>query len=163
MRQTIAFQATEFDCSPVDVEVEGDAGDMPADEELPTALLAFESGPNLVLSLPIGTADAEALMNAFTEAEPHRPDMPEASGWQPQPSGLPPGMVWALTPAVIGVQVTPPQRAEEGIVPHWTLAFDDEDGSQIQVAVSDALATRVVQALAQVSAGEVPGGGDAPA
>lgn len=154
MRQTIAFQATNFDCSPVEIEVpEGE--EMPPEDEVPKALLAFESGPNVVLTLPLGTADAESLMNAFTEAEPHRPEMPEANEWQPQAAGLADGIFWALTPAVVGVSVTPPQEAEDGVVPHWTLAFDDEDGSQVQIAVSDPMTTQVVQALASVSRGEI--------
>ena len=154
MRQTIAFQATNFECSPVEVEVpEGE--EMPPEDEVPRALLAFESGPNVVLTLPLGTADAESLMDAFTQAEPHRPDMPEANDWQPQAAGLSEGMFWALTPAVVGVSVTPPQDTEEGLVPYWTLAFDDEDGSQIQIAVSDPMSTKVVQMLAAVSRGEL--------
>ena len=154
MRQTIAFQATNFECSPVEVEVpEGE--DMPPEDEVPRALLAFESGPNVVLTLPLGTADAESLMGAFTQAEPHRPDMPEANTWQAQAAGLSDGMFWALTPAVVGVSVTPPQETEEGLVPYWTLAFDDEDGSQIQVAVGDPMSTKVVQMLAAVSRGEL--------
>jgi hypothetical protein len=157
MRQTIAFQATGFDCSPVEIEVPEDE-EMPAEDEVPRALLAFESGPNVVLTLPLGSADAESLMNAFTEAEPHRPDMPEANQWQPQPAGLSEGIFWALTPAVVGVSVTPPQETEEGLVPHWTLAFDDEDGSQIQVAVGDPMTTQVVQSLAQVARGELGSG-----
>jgi len=154
MRQTIAFQATNFECSPVEVEVpEGE--EMPPEDEVPRALLAFESGPNVVLTLPLGTADAESLMEAFTQAEPHRPDMPEANEWQAQAAGLSEGMFWALTPAVVGVSVTPPQDTEEGLVPYWTLAFDDEDGSQIQVAVGDPMSTKVVQMLAAVSRGEL--------
>lgn len=154
MRQTIAFQATNFECSPVEVEVpEGE--EMPPEDEVPRALLAFESGPNVVLTLPLGTADAESLMDAFTQAEPHRPDMPEANEWQAQGAGLSEGMFWALTPAVVGVSVTPPQETEEGLVPYWTLAFDDEDGSQIQVAVGDPMSTKVVQMLAAVARGEL--------
>jgi hypothetical protein len=41
-------------------------------------------------------------------------------------------------------------------VPHWTLAFDDEDGSQVQIAVSDPMCVQVVRALAQVAHGEQP-------
>jgi hypothetical protein len=157
MRQTIAFQATGFDCSPVEIELPED-GEVPPEDEIPKALLAFESGQNMVLTLPIGTADAESLMNAFTEAEPHRPSMPDAGAWQPQPAGLSEGIFWALTPAVVGVSVTPPQDTSEGSVPHWTLAFDDEDGSQIQVAVSDAMTARVVSALAAVARGTLGDG-----
>lgn len=156
MRQTIAFQATGFDCSPVEVEVEEGAEDV--DEAvLPVALLAFESGPNVVLTLPLATADAENMMNAFTQAEPYRQEIADAGNWQPQPSGLPEGLFWALQPSVVGVSVTPPQQTPDGLVPHWTLAFDDEDGSQVQIAVSDPMCVQVVRSLAQVAHGELEG------
>lgn len=156
MRQTIAFQATRFECSPVQVEVEVEDGAPDFDESaLPVALLAFESGGNLVLTLPLGVADAENMMNAFTQAEPHRGSMPGAEGWAPQPSGLPEGIFWALQPNVVGMSVTPPQETPDGLVPHWTLAFDDEDGGQVQVAVSDPMCVQVVRALAQVVNGEL--------
>ena len=154
MRQTIAFQATGFNCSPVEVEIE-ENGEAPDPDALPVALLAFESGPNVVLTLPLATSDAENLMNAFTQAEPFRQEIPDAGNWQPQPSGLPEGLFWALQPTVVGVSVTPPQETPEGLVPHWTLAFDDEDGSQVQVAVSDAMCVQIVRALAQVAHGEL--------
>jgi hypothetical protein len=154
MRQTIAFQATGFDCSPVQVEIEEGAEDV--DESvLPVALLAFESGPNVVLTLPLAASDAENMMNAFTQAEPHRQDVPDAGTWQPQPSGMPEGLFWALQPSVVGVSVTPPQQTQDGMVPHWTLAFDDEDGSQVQVAVGDPMCVQIVRALAQVAHGEL--------
>ena len=153
MRQTIAFQATGFECQPIEVELTEEDGTV-APEELPVALLAFESGANVVLTLPLAQGDAERMMNAFTEAEPHRATMP--AGWEPQPSGLPDGLFWALQPDVIGVSVTPPQETEDGPVPHWTLAFDDQDGSQVQVAVSDPMCVQVVRALAQVAHGEQP-------
>ena len=82
MRQTIAFQATGFNCSPVEVEID-ENGEAPDPDALPVALLAFESGPNCVLTLPLATADAENLMTAFTQAEPHRQDIPNAGDWQP--------------------------------------------------------------------------------
>jgi hypothetical protein len=154
MRQTIAFQATGFDCSPVQVEVDEDAEDID-ESALPVALLAFESGPNVVLTLPLATSDGESMMNAFTQAEPYRQQITDAGNWQPQPSGLPEGLFWALQPSVVGVSVTPPQQTAEGLVPHWTLAFDDEDGSQVQVAVSDAMCVQIVRALAQVAHGEL--------
>ena len=154
MRQTIAFQATNFDCSPVQVEIEDD-GEVPDPESLPVALLAFESGPNVVLTLPLATADAENMMNAFTQAEPYRQETSDAGDWQPQPSGLPEGLFWALQPNVVGVSVTPPQDTPDGLVPHWTLAFDDEDGSQVQVAVSDPMCVQIVRALADVANGEI--------
>ena len=159
MRQTIAFQATGFNCSPVEVEIE-ENGEAPDPEALPVALLAFESGPNVVLTLPLATSDAENLMNAFTQAEPFRQEIPDAGNWQPQPSGLPEGLFWALQPTVVGVSVTPPQETPEGLVPHWTLAFDDEDGSQVQIAVSDPMCVQVVRALAGVAHGESDGAPD---
>lgn len=154
MRQTIAFQATSFDCSPVQVEIE-ENGEVPDEDSLPVALLAFESGPNVVLTLPLATVDAENMMNAFTQAEPYRQEMQDASNWQPQPSGLPEGLFWALQPNVVGVSVTPPQDTPDGLVPHWTLAFDDEDGSQVQIAVSDPMCVQIVRALAGVASGEI--------
>jgi hypothetical protein len=157
MRQTIAFQATGFDCSPVQVEID-ENGEPPDPESLPVALLAFESGPNVVLTLPLATSDAENMMNAFTQAEPYRQEIPDAGDWEPQPSGLPEGLFWALQPTVVGVSVTPPQETADGLVPHWTLAFDDEDGSQVQIAVSDPMCVQIVRALAGVAHGEV----DAP-
>ena len=154
MRQTIAFQATGFDCSPVTVEIDED-GEAPDPEALPVALLAFESGANVVLTLPLATADAENMMNAFTQAEPFRQEMGDAANWEPQPSGLPEGLFWALQPNVVGVSVTPPQNTADGLVPHWTLAFDDEDGSQVQIAVSDPMCVQIVRALADVAQGKI--------
>jgi phosphotransferase system HPr-like phosphotransfer protein len=161
LRQTIAFQATGFDCSPVQVELEED-GEAPEEGMLPVAMLAFESGGNVVLTLPLATSDAENMMNAFTQAEPYRQAVPDAGTWQPQAAGLPEGLFWALQPAVVGVSVTPPQNTADGVVPHWTLAFDDEDGSQVQIAVSDPMTVQVVNALAQVARGEIgpPAGAD---
>lgn len=154
MRQTIAFQATGFDCSPVTVEVD-ENGEAPDPETLPVALLAFESGPNVVLTLPVATADAENMMNAFTQAEPFRQDVGDAGAWEAQPSGLPEGLFWALQPNVVGVSVTPPQDTPDGLVPHWTLAFDDEDGSQVQIAVADAMCVQIVRSLADVAQGRL--------
>ena len=156
MRQTIAFQATSFNCSPVEVEID-DNGEPPDPDALPVALLAFESGPNMVLTLPLATSDGENLMNAFTQAEPHRQEIPNAGDWQPMPSGLPEGLFWALQPNVVGVSVTPPQQTADGLIPHWTLAFDDEDGSQVQIAVSDPMCVQIVRALAGVARGEIEG------
>jgi hypothetical protein len=155
MRQTIAFQATGFDCSPVQVEID-ENGEPPDPDALPVALLAFESGPNVVLTLPLATSDAENMMNAFTQAEPYRQEIADAGNWEPQPSGLPEGLFWALQPTVVGVSVTPPQQTADGLVPHWTLAFDDEDGSQVQIAVSDPMCVQIVRALAGVAHGEEP-------
>lgn len=153
MRQTIAFQATGFNCSPVTVEVDPE---QPVEEDaLPVALLALESGPNVVLTLPLSTSDGENMMNAFTQAEPYRQEVPDTGAWEPQPSGLPDGLFWALQPNVVGVSVTPPQDTDEGVVPHWTLAFDDQDGSQVQVAVGDAMCVQIVRALADVASGDI--------
>ncbi|MCB0873668.1 MAG: hypothetical protein H6531_04450 [Actinobacteria bacterium] len=153
MRQTIAFQATGFDCQPVEVDPEDtEPGTDP--DDLPTAVLVFQSGANVVLTVPLSESDAENMMNAFTEAEPHRANVPEVQ-WEPQPAGLPEGMFWMLSPAVVGIAVTPPQSTPEGVVPHWTLAFDDPEGSQVQVAVGDAMCVQVVRMLAQVAHGEL--------
>jgi hypothetical protein len=159
MRQTIRFEATGFALSPVAVEVP-EGAEPPEEGALPVALLAFEGGPSLVLTLPIGTSDAESMMEAFTQAEAHHETMPEAQGWEPATGSLPNGVFWALTPTVVGVSVTPPQATPDGVIPHWTLAFDDEDGSQVQVAVGDALCVQVVRALAQVAHGDLPTGED---
>jgi hypothetical protein len=154
MRQTIAFQATGFECSPVQVEIEEGAEEI--DEAvLPVALLAFESGSNLVLTLPLAANDAESMMNAFTQAEPHRQDVPGAGEWEPMGAGISEGMFWALQPNIVGMAVTPPQQTPDGLVPHWTLAFDDEDGSQVQIAVSDPMCVQIVRTLAQVAHGEL--------
>ena len=154
MRQTIAFQATGFDCSPVQVEVE-EGAEAPDESVLPVALLAFESGPNVVLTLPLATSDAENMMNAFTQAEPYRQDIPDVGAWEPQPAGLSEGLFWALQPSVVGVSVTPPQQTPDGLVPHWTLSFDDEDGSQVQIAVGDPMCVQIVRSLALVAHGEL--------
>lgn len=153
MRQTIAFQATGFNCSPV--QVENDPDEPVEEDALPVALLALESGQNVVLTLPLSTSDGENMMNAFTQAEPYRQEIQDAGQWEPQPSGLPEGLFWALQPTVVGVSVTPPQVTDDGVVPHWTLAFDDEDGSQVQVAVSDAMCVQIVRSLADVANGEI--------
>jgi hypothetical protein len=160
VRQTIRFEATGFSVSPVEVEVP-DGAEPPEEGTLPVALLAFEGGQSVVLTLPIGETDAENMMTAFTQAEPYRQAM-EGVEWEPTAGGLPGGMFWALAPNVVGVSVTPPQATPEGVIPHWTLAFDDEDGSQVQVAVGDALCVQVVRALAQVAHGELPSAGEGP-
>jgi hypothetical protein len=151
MRQTIAFQATGFECQPVQVEV-AEGSEAPEPDTIPVAMLVFQSGPNVVLTIPLSESDAENMMNAFTEAEPHRQSMPDTD-WQPQPAGLSEGMFWALSPAVVGISVTPPQGTPDGVVPHWTLAFDDQDGSEVQIAVSDPMCVQVVRALAGVAHG----------
>ena len=84
-------------------------------------------------------------------------DRRRSASWLVSPSGLPEGLFWALQPNVVGVSVTPPQQTVEGVIPHWTLAFDDEDGSQAQIAVSDPMCVQVVRALADVAHGDVEG------
>ncbi len=158
MRQTIAFQATGFDCQPFNVGVEAQEGQDPA--TMPVAILAFESGGNVMMSVPLGVGDAGNLMKAFTDAEPHRESLPDASDWEPVPAGLPEGLFWALTPNVTGVSVTPPQATPQGGVPHWTLTFDDADGSQIQIAVGDAMCVQVIRSLADVANREEEEGGE---
>jgi hypothetical protein len=164
MRQTIRFEATGFGLSPVEVEVP-DGAEPPEEGAIPVALLSFEGGNNIVLTMPIGISDAEGMMNAFSQAEPYRQTLPDAGTWEPASPAEPTGLFWALTPTVVGVSVTPPQATPEGVIPHWTLAFDDEDGSQVQVAVSDALCVQVVRGLAKVAHGDLPGqeeGSDSP-
>jgi hypothetical protein len=155
MRQTIRFEATGFGLSPVEVEVP-DGAEPPEEGAIPVALLSFEGGTNIVLTMPIGISDAEGMMNAFSQAEPYRQTLPDANTWEPATPSEPTGLFWALTPSVVGVSVTPPQATPEGVIPHWTLAFDDEDGSQVQVAVSDALCVQVVRGLAKVAHGDLP-------
>ncbi len=154
MRQTIGFHATNFDCQPVEFEIpEGEEAPEPGTE--PAAMLVFEGGANVVLTVPISLTDAEGMMGAFTQAEPMRQTLPpEAINWQPQNVGLPEGMFWVLNPQLVGMSVTPPQHMPDGLVPHWTLAFQDADESQVQVAVSDAMCVQIIRALAKVAHGE---------
>ena len=158
MRQTIAFQATGFDCQPFNVGIEAEEGQDPS--TMPVAILAFESGGNVMMSVPLGVGDAGNLMKAFTDAEPHRESLPDSNDWEPLPAGLPEGLFWALTPNVTGVSVTPPQATPQGGVPHWTLTFDDADGSQIQIAVGDAMCVQVIRSLAEVANREEEEGGE---
>jgi hypothetical protein len=154
MRQTVGFHATSFDCEPV-VEYEVAEGEEIEPGTEPAALLVFRGGPNVLLHVPISVTDAEGMMGAFTQAEPMRQSLPsEATTWQPEGVGLPAGMFWLMTPQLVGMSVTPPQQMPDGLVPHWTLAFQDADDSQVQVAVSDALCVQIVRALAQVAHGE---------
>ena len=154
MRQTIGFHATTFDCQPVEYEIpEGEEGPEPGTE--PAAMLRFVGGENIILNIPISVTDAEGMMGAFTQAEPMRQSLPpEAINWQPDNVGLPEGMFWELSPHLVGMSVTPPQQLDHGLVPHWTIAFQDEDESQVQVAASDAMCVQIIRALAQVSHGE---------
>jgi hypothetical protein len=155
MRQTVGFHASSFDCEPIlEYEVPEDEGPLEPGTE-PAALLVFRSGANVLLHVPISKTDAEGMMGAFTQAEPMRQSLPpEAINWQPEAVGLPDGMFWLLTPQLVGMSVTPPQQMPDGLVPHWTLAFQDADDSQVQVAVSDAMCVQIIRALAQVSHGE---------
>ena len=145
MRQTIAFQATAFEAQPVQVQVDPNGGPVDPDAT-PVVVLVFQSGPNVVLTVPMSVTDASNTMNAFSEAEPHRGKLADVQ-WQPQPAGLPEGMFWMLAPAVVGISVTPPQPTPEGVIPHWTLTFEDADGSQVQVAVSDAITVQMIRWL----------------
>ena len=157
---TIGFHASDFHCHPVEFEVpEGEQAPEPGTE--PAAMLEFRSGANLAIHIPVSLQDAEGMMGAFTQAEPMRQSLPpEALNWQPQITGLPEGMFWIMNPQLIGMSVTPPQQMPDGLVPHWTVAFQDQDESQIQVAVSDAMCVSIIRALAQVAHGEF-GSGDA--
>ncbi len=145
MRQTIAFQATAFDAQPIPLDPNAEI-DMSNPDAIPAVVLIFQSGPNVVLQVPLSVADAQNTMNAFGEAEPHRGQMAD-TGWVPQAAGLPEGMFWMLTPAVVGISVTPPQSTPEGVIPHWTLTFEDADGSQVQVAVSEAITVQIIRGL----------------
>lgn len=145
MRQTIAFQATAFEAQPVQVDVDPNDGNVDPDAT-PVVVLVFQSGPNVVLTVPMSVTDASNTMNAFGEAEPHRGQLPNVQ-WEPQPAGLSEGMFWMLAPAVVGISVTPPQATPDGVIPHWTLTFEDADGSQVQVAVSDAITVQLIRGL----------------
>lgn len=153
VRQIIRFEAVGFDFGPVEVELPDD-GEPPEEGNLPVAVLVFDGG-SVQLQVPITTQDAEGLMGAFTQAEPYRGAVPEGHGWEPEAAELPGRLVWVLTPAVVGVSVTPPQDTPEGLIPFWQLAFDDADGSQVQVALSDAMCVQVIRALAEVAEGQV--------
>jgi hypothetical protein len=151
---TIGFHASEFECHPVQYEVpEGEVPPEPGTE--PAAMLEFRSGQNLALHIPISMTDAEGMMGAFTQAEPMRQQLPpEALNWQPEQVGLPEGMFWVLTPQLVGMSVTPPQQMPDGLVPYWTVAFQDADESHVQVSVSDAMCVSIIRSLAQVAHGE---------
>jgi hypothetical protein len=156
MRQIVGFHATEFDCQPViDFEIpEGEDPPEPGAE--PAAMLTFTGGGNIVLQVPISVTDAEGMMGAFTQAEPMRQSLPpEALNWQPENAGLPEAVFWVLTPQLVGMSVTPPHELPDGLVPNWTIAFQDVDESQVQVAVSDAMCVQIVRALAQIAHGEL--------
>lgn len=161
MRQVIRFEAVNFEFGPVEVEVPDDA-EAPEEGSVPVAVMVFDGG-SVQVQVPLTTQDADGLMGAFTQAEPYRASMPDDHGWEALPVQVPGRLFWVLTPAIVGVSVTPPQSTDEGIIPFWQLAFDDADGSQVQVAVSDAMCVQVIRALADIAHGEVPpaGGDDA--
>ena len=168
MRHTIAFQATGFQAAPVDVEIEvPDGEEGPEPEQIPSAILVFLGGPSVQVSAFVSRQDAENLMNAFTQAEPMRGDMPaEAQGWEPEETVLPAAMLFGVNiESLVGAAVTPPHvNPEVGVVPHWTVQLQDADGSSAQVAVSEALCVTVIRTLSQIAAGELEGGDDeAPA
>jgi hypothetical protein len=147
MRQTIAFQATGFEAQPVQVDADANNGTIDPDAT-PVVVMVFQSGPNVVLTVPMSMTDAANTMNAFGEAEPHRGQLADVQ-WQPQPAGLSEGMFWMLSPAVVGISVTPPQSTPDGVIPHWTLTFEDADGSQVQIAVSDAITVQIIRGLSE--------------
>lgn len=152
MRQIIRFEAVNFDVGPVEVEVPDDA-EAPEEGSVPVAVMVFDGG-SVQVQVPLTTQDADGLMGAFTQAEPYRASMPDDHGWEPEPVQVPGRLFWVLTPAVVGVSVTPPQSTDEGVIPFWQLAFDDTDGSQVQVAVSDAMCVQVIRALADIAHGD---------
>lgn len=162
MRHTIAFQATGFQAAPVDVEIEvPDGEEGPEPEQIPSAILVFLGGPSVQVSAFVSRQDAENLMNAFTQAEPMRGDMPaEAQGWEPEETVLPAAMLFGVNiESLVGAAVTPPHmNPEVGIVPHWTVQLQDADGSSAQLAVSDALCVTIIRTLSQVAAGELTDG-----
>jgi hypothetical protein len=111
----------------------------------------------------VSRQDAENLMDAFTQAEPMRGDMPaEAQGWEPEETVLPAAMLFGVNiESLVGAAVTPPHmNPEVGIVPHWTVQLQDADGSSAQLAVSDALCVTIIRTLSQVAAGELTDGDD---
>jgi hypothetical protein len=149
VRQIIRFEAVNFEVGPVEVEVP-ENGEAPEEGTVPVAVMVFDGG-SVQVQVPLTTADAEGLMGAFTQAEPYRASIPDGHGWEPLPVQVPGRLFWVLTPGVVGVSVTPPQNTEEGVIPFWQLAFDDADGSQVQVAVSDAMCVQVIRALADLA------------
>lgn len=161
MRQMIVFQATDFAWSPVEVELDvPEDAEAPEPETIPRAVLEFRGGPGILLQVFVSTNDAEGIMNAITQAEPIRANVPDGQAFQPEPTLLPAGLFLALNPEVVGVSVTPPHEGEQGLVTHWMFAFQDADGSQVQVATNDAMSVQLVRALAEIAHG---GDDEAPA
>ncbi len=164
MVQQISFQATHFGVQPVEVDIDALREQMGPDapppdlDELPVAALIFNSGGQLALNIAVSRQAAEGVMNAFTQAESSRGNIPKIE-WQPVPAFLP-GMSMVLSPALVSLEVTPPHQGEEGIIPFWSLGVVDPEGSQVQVQFSDAMSVQVVRALAQVAHGEMDAGDD---
>ena len=164
MVQQISFQATNFGVQPVEVDMDAIRDQMGPDEvpdpaELPVAALIFNGGPQLALNVPVSRQAAEGVMNAFTQAESGRGDIPKID-WQPQGAFLA-GMTMVLSPALVSLEVTPPHAGPNGVVPFWSLTVIDPEGSQVQVAISDGMSVQVVRALAQIAHGELEAGDDA--
>jgi hypothetical protein len=159
MVQQISFQATNFMVQPVEVDLDalreqiGPDADPPDPEELPVAALIFQGGPQIGLNVAVSRAAAEGVMNAFTQAEASRGQVPKID-WQPQGAFLP-GLSIMLSPALVSLEVTPPHPGPQGVVPYWALTVIDPEGSQVQVQFSDAMSVQVVRALAQVAHGEL--------
>ncbi|MCB0880765.1 MAG: hypothetical protein KDC33_00900 [Thermoleophilia bacterium] len=164
MVQQISFQATHFGVQPVEVDMEALREQMGPDaappdlEDLPVAALIFNGGAQLALNVAVSRQAAEGVMNAFTQAEGSRGNIPKID-WQPVPAFLP-GLSLVLSPALVSLEVTPPHQGPEGIVPFWALTVVDPEGSQVQVQFSDAMSVQVVRALAQVAHGELDAGDD---
>lgn len=164
MVQQISFQATHFGVQPVEVDVEalreqmGPDAPPPELDDLPVAALTFNGGPQVALNIAVSRAAAEGVMNAFTQAEGSRGNIPKID-WQPMGAFLP-GLSLVMSPALVSLEVTPPHQAEQGIVPYWSLTVVDPEGSQVQVQFSDAMSVQVVRALAQVAHGELDAGDD---
>jgi len=159
VRHTIAFQATAFQAAPVDVQIEVPEGEEgPTPDQIPSAIIVFLGGPSVQGSAFVSQQDAENLMDAFTQAEPLRGDMPpEAQAWEPEETVMPAAMLFGVNiESLVGAAVTPPHMNDEvGIVPHWTVQLQDADGSSVQVAISDALCVTIIRALSQIAAGEL--------
>src|SRR5262249_29450289 len=132
MRQTIGFHATRFDVQPVQFEL-ADETEPPEPGTEPAAMLVFESGGHMLLMGRVSRQHAEGMMRASPQAAPTRRGRPPgAPPWRREGVGLPGGMFWVITPQVVGMSVPPPQQTDDGLVPHWTLAFQDQDESQVQ-------------------------------
>lgn len=162
MVQQISFQATNFGVQPVEVDLDalreqmGPDAEPPDPDDLPVAALIFNGGPQIALNIAVSRGAAEGVMNAFTQAEAGRGNVPKID-WQPQGAFLP-GLSIVLSPALVSLEVTPPHAGPQGVVPFWALTVIDPEGSQVQVQFSDAMSVQVVRALAQVAHGELESG-----